>query len=83
MNAYITLADGGLAVDTSCASPPGGRGRSPACGRPAPPARAACSCSTTGLHIGWAMVSGRIAGRRVAQAQNRLDLKVAEPVLAG
>jgi hypothetical protein len=33
-----------------------------------------------GLHIGWAMVSGRIAGRNVARASERSDLGVAAGV---
>ncbi|GAA3485756.1 hypothetical protein GCM10018966_102890 [Streptomyces yanii] len=32
-----------------------------------------------GLHIGWAMVSGRLAGHHAAQAQNRLDLTPVQP----
>jgi hypothetical protein len=28
------------------------------------------------------MISGRLAGRHVAQAQNRVDLTVADPVLS-
>ncbi len=33
-----------------------------------------------GLHIGWALVSGRLAGRHVAQSENRLDLSPTENV---
>lgn len=35
------------------------------------------------LHIGRAMVSGRIAGRNVAQAPSLQDLAVAEEVAVG
>ncbi|MCX6497324.1 MAG: FAD-dependent oxidoreductase [Arthrobacter sp.] len=83
MNAFITLADGGLAVDT------GLRVTTPA-GEPIPGLWAAGSTGqgglqllNHGLHIGWAMVSGRIAGRNVAQAPSRQDLAVAEGVPVG
>ncbi len=83
MNAFITLADGGLAVDT------GLRVTTPA-GEPIPGLWAAGSTGqggfqllNHGLHIGWAMVSGRIAGRNVAQAPSREDLAIAEGVPVG
>ncbi|KAE8764011.1 FAD-dependent oxidoreductase [Georgenia thermotolerans] len=81
MNAYVTLADGGLAVDTRLRV-------TTADGEPIPGLWAAGSTGqgglqllNHGLHIGWAMISGRLAGRHVAQAQNRLDLRPAEPAL--
>ncbi|MEV1176870.1 FAD-dependent oxidoreductase [Nonomuraea sp. NPDC049784] len=79
MNAYVTLADGGLAVDTRLRVTDTG-------GEPIPGLWAAGSTGqgglqllNHGLHIGWAMVSGRLAGRHVAQAQSRLDLDPVEP----
>ncbi|MGW1402954.1 FAD-dependent oxidoreductase [Streptomyces sp. NPDC002405] len=79
MQAYVTLADGGLAVDTELRV-------TDADGEPIPGLWAAGSTGqgglqllNHGLHIGWAMISGRLAGRHVAQAQNRLDLKPVEP----
>lgn len=82
MHAYVTLADGGLAVDTRLRV-------TDADGEPIPGLWAAGSTGqgglqllNHGLHIGWAMISGRLAGRHVAQAQNRLDLKPVEPALA-
>jgi succinate dehydrogenase/fumarate reductase flavoprotein subunit len=74
MQSYITLADGGLAVDTTLRV-------TTSEGRPIPGLYAAGSTGqgglqllNHGLHIGWAMVSGRIAGRSAAQAQPRADL---------
>lgn len=74
MQSYITLADGGLAVDTAL------RVTTPA-GDVIPGLYAAGSTGqgglqllNHGLHIGWAMVSGRIAGRNAAHAPDRTDL---------
>lgn len=74
MQSYVTLADGGLAVDTSL------RVTTPQ-GEAIPGLYAAGSTGqgglqllNHGLHIGWAMVSGRIAGRHAAQAPARSDL---------
>ncbi|WP_052460710.1 FAD-dependent oxidoreductase [Microbacterium gorillae] len=74
MQSYITLADGGLAVDTTL------RVTTPA-GETVPGLYAAGSTGqgglqllNHGLHIGWAMVSGRIAGRNAAHAAPRTDL---------
>lgn len=78
LNAYITLADGGLMVDSQLRAVTSG-------GEPIPGLWAAGSTGqgglqllNHGLHIGWAMVSGRIAGRHVAQAQLRVDLTPVE-----
>lgn len=75
MQSYITLADGGLAVDTTL------RVTTPA-GDIVPGLFAAGSTGqgglqllNHGLHIGWAMVSGRIAGRHAAQEAPREDLR--------
>ncbi len=74
MRSYVTLADGGLAVDTAL------RVTLPD-GQPVPGLFAAGSTGqgglqllNHGLHIGWAMTSGRIAGRHAAQAADRVDL---------
>ena len=74
MQSYITLADGGLAVDTEL------RVTTPE-GEAIPGLYAAGSTGqgglqllNHGLHIGWAMVSGRIAGRHAAHAAERSDL---------
>jgi len=74
MQPYITLADGGLAVDTTL------RVTTPD-GEPIPGLYAAGSTGqgglqllNHGLHIGWAMVSGRISGRHAAQDGPRTDL---------
>lgn len=79
MQSYITLADGGLAVDTEL------RVTTPE-GSVVPGLYAAGSTGqgglqllNHGLHIGWAMVSGRIAGRHAAQAEARADLLAVGP----
>ncbi|MGO1560470.1 Fumarate reductase flavoprotein subunit [Actinomycetales bacterium JB111] len=78
MNAYITLADGGLAVDSRLRV-------TDRVGRPIPGLWAAGSTGqgglqllNHGLHIGWAMVSGRLVGRHVAAAPERSDLQAVE-----
>ena len=79
MNAFITLADGGLAVDTRLRGN-NSRRRVPSrdCGPRDPPVRAACSCSTTACtSAGRWSPDGWPAATR-AQAQNRSDLKPAE-----
>ncbi|GAA4686081.1 hypothetical protein GCM10025780_35820 [Frondihabitans cladoniiphilus] len=75
MQSYITLADGGLAVDTDLRV-------TAEDGTPIPGLYAAGSTGqgglqllNHGLHIGWAMVSGRIAGRNAATAPVRTDLR--------
>ncbi|WSK00130.1 FAD-binding protein [Streptomyces sp. NBC_01320] len=83
LGTFPTLADGGLAVDTNLrVTDTNGE-----------PIRGLWAAGSTGqggvqllnhgLHIEGAMISGRLAGRHVAQAQNRLDLKPVEPVPAG
>jgi len=83
MNAYVTLADGGLAVDTQLRVTTEDGDVIPGLWAAGSTGQGGLQLLNHGLHIGWAMISGRLAGRHVAQAQNRLDLKVAEPVLAG
>lgn len=74
MQSYVTLADGGLAVDTSLrvTTPQGeviqGLYAAGSTGQ------GGLQLLNHGLHIGWAMVSGRIAGRHAAQASARTDL---------
>ncbi|MGP6169961.1 FAD-dependent oxidoreductase [Microbacterium sp. A204] len=74
MQSYITLADGGLAVDTTLrvTTPEG----APIAGLYAAGStgQGGLQLLNHGLHIGWAMVSGRIAGRHAAQASPRTDL---------
>jgi fumarate reductase flavoprotein subunit len=81
MNAYVTLADGGLAVDTELRVTTEDGEVVPGLWAAGSTGQGGLQLLNHGLHIGWAMISGRLAGRHVAQAQNRLDLKVAEPVL--
>lgn len=80
LGAFITLTDGGLMVDTQLRV-------TDTTGAPIPGLWAAGSTGqgglqllNHGLHIGWAMVSGRLAGRHCTQADIREDLN---PVAAG
>lgn len=74
LHAYVTLADGGLAVDTQLratdldGTPIAGLWAAGSTGQ------GGLQLLNHGLHIGWAMVSGRIAGRHAAQASMRNDL---------
>ena len=79
MNAYVTLADGGLAVDTQLRVVDADGAIIPGLWAAGSTGQGGLQLLNHGLHIGWAMVSGRLAGRHVAQAQNRLDLKATEP----
>ncbi len=77
MNAYITLADGGLAVDTELRVTTAEGEAIPGLWAAGSTGQGGLQLLNHGLHIGWAMVSGRIAGRNVAQARGRHDLTVA------
>ncbi|UVJ41377.1 FAD-dependent oxidoreductase [Arthrobacter sp. CJ23] len=83
MNAFITLADGGLAVDTHLRVTQAGGEAIPGLWAAGSTGQGGLQLLNHGLHIGWAMVSGRLAGRNVAQAQNRLDLEAVESVAVG
>ena len=78
MNAFITLADGGLAVDTELRVTTADGEAIPGLWAAGSTGQGGLQLLNHGLHIGWAMVSGRLAGRHAAQAQNRSDLKPAE-----
>lgn len=80
MNAYITLADGGLAVDTQLRVTTEQGDAIPGLWAAGSTGQGGLQLLNHGLHIGWAMVSGRLAGRNVAQAQKRQDLTVVESV---
>ena len=82
MNAYVTLADGGLAVDTRLRVTTADGESIPGLWAAGSTGQGGLQLLNHGLHIGWAMISGRLAGRHVAQAQNRLDLRPVEPALA-
>lgn len=77
MNAYITLADGGLAVDTSLRVTDTGGAPIPGLWAAGSTGQGGLQLLNHGLHIGWAMVSGRIAGRNVAHAAPRENLSPA------
>jgi len=83
MNAYITLADGGLAVDTELRVTTAEGEAIPGLWAAGSTGQGGLQLLNHGLHIGWAMVSGRIAGRNVAHAPSRRDLRVAAGVAVG
>lgn len=83
MNAFITLADGGLAVDTELRVTTAEGEAIPGLWAAGSTGQGGLQLLNHGLHIGWAMVSGRIAGRNVAQASDRRDLRVAAGVAVG
>ncbi|WAH97424.1 FAD-dependent oxidoreductase [Arthrobacter sp. MMS18-M83] len=78
MNAYITLADGGLAVDTQLRVTQADGEAIPGLWAAGSTGQGGLQLLNHGLHIGWAMVSGRLAGRNVAHAPDRLDLQSVE-----
>lgn len=83
MNAYITLADGGLAVDDQLRvtraddTPVEGLWAAGSTGQ------GGLQLLNHGLHIGWAMVSGRVVGRNVSGSPARSDLKAVADVAIG
>ncbi|GAA5035730.1 FAD-dependent oxidoreductase [Microbacterium fluvii] len=76
MGAYITLADGGLAVDTTLRVTTPEGDVIPGLFAAGSTGQGGLQLLNHGLHIGWAMVSGRIAGRNAAHAEPRDDLAV-------
>lgn len=72
--AYITLADGGLMVDSDLRAVTAEGAVIPGLWAAGSTGQGGLQLLNHGLHIGWAMVSGRIAGRHVAQAEDRADL---------
>ncbi|MFP3462507.1 FAD-dependent oxidoreductase [Arthrobacter globiformis] len=83
MKAYITLADGGLAVDTELRVTTAEGEAIPGLWAAGSTGQGGLQLLNHGLHIGWAMVSGRIAGRNVAQAPTRRDMTAATGVAVG
>jgi fumarate reductase flavoprotein subunit len=79
MNAYVTLADGGLAVDTTLRVVTEDAMPIPGLWAAGSTGQGGLQLLNHGLHIGWAMVSGRLAGHHAAQAKNRLDLTPVQP----
>ncbi|GAA4037852.1 hypothetical protein GCM10023063_23610 [Arthrobacter methylotrophus] len=75
MNAYVTLADGGLAVDTQLRVTTADGEAIPGLWAAGSTGQGGLQLLNHGLHIGWAMVSGRLAGRNAARSQSRPDLK--------
>lgn len=74
MQPYITLADGGLAVDTQLRVTTPNDEIVPGLYAAGSTGQGGLQLLNHGLHIGWAMVSGRIAGRHAAQEPERADL---------
>lgn len=79
MQSYITLADGGLAVDTELRVTTPEGSVIPGLYAAGSTGQGGLQLLNHGLHIGWAMVSGRIAGRHAAQAEGRADLVAVGP----
>ncbi|CAH0144991.1 FAD-dependent oxidoreductase [Microbacterium sp. Bi121] len=79
MQSYITLADGGLAVDTELRVTTPEGSVIPGLYAAGSTGQGGLQLLNHGLHIGWAMVSGRIAGRHAAQAEARADLVAVGP----
>lgn len=77
MNAYITLADGGLGVDDRLRVVREDGTHVPGLWAAGSTGQGGLQLLNHGLHIGWAMVSGRIVGRNVAASPPRADLNVA------
>lgn len=71
MNAYVTLADGGLAVDTQLRVTTADGTVIPGLWAAGSTGQGGLQLLNHGLHIAWAMVSGRLAGRHAAQAPDR------------
>lgn len=82
MNAFITLADGGLAVDTRLRVTDGDDVPIPGLWAAGSTGQGGLQLLNHGLHIGWAMISGRLAGRHAAQVPVRDDLVAAAMVVA-
>lgn len=74
MHAYVTLADGGLMVDSGLNVVTGDGDQITGLWAAGSTGQGGLQLLNHGLHIGWAMVSGRIAGRHAAQADIRGDL---------
>ncbi|TQL55541.1 FAD-dependent oxidoreductase [Subtercola boreus] len=77
LGAFITLADGGLDVDTRLRVVDASRNAIPGLFAAGSTGQGGLQLLNHGLHIGWAMISGRLAGRHAAQEPIRSDL---EPV---
>lgn len=80
MNAYITLADGGLAVNDDLQVTTASGEAVPGLWAVGSTGQGGLQLLNHGLHIGWAMVSGRIVGRKVAIAPARTDMAPAGEV---
>lgn len=74
MQAYITLADGGLVVDTHLRVTTMEGHAIPGLWAAGSTGQGGLQLLNHGLHIGWAMVSGRISGRHAASSPDRTDL---------
>lgn len=82
MNAYITLADGGLAVDDDLQVTTAAGTKVPGLWAAGSTGQGGLQLLNHGLHIGWAMVSGRIVGRKASTSPERPDMVPAGDVTA-
>ncbi|MFF4835332.1 FAD-dependent oxidoreductase [Streptomyces sp. NPDC001315] len=80
MNSYVTLADGGLAVDTALRVVREDGAPVPGLWAAGSTGQGGLQLLNHGLHIAWAMISGRLAGRHAARSEDRTDLR---PVSVG
>ncbi|RRJ87026.1 FAD-dependent oxidoreductase [Gulosibacter macacae] len=74
MHSYITLADGGLQVDDALQVTDASGAAIPGLWAAGSTGQGGLQLLNHGLHIGWAMVSGRVVGRNVAAQDVRGDL---------
>jgi glycine/D-amino acid oxidase-like deaminating enzyme len=74
LGAFVTLTDGGLAVDDRLRVTDSSGAAVPGLWAAGSTGQGGLQLVNHGLHIGWAMVSGRLAGRHAAAAEPRTDL---------
>jgi fumarate reductase flavoprotein subunit len=78
LGAFITLTDGGLAVDTQLRVTDADGHAIAGLWAAGSTGQGGLQLVNHGLHIGWAMISGRLAGRHASQAEARTDLRPVE-----
>ncbi|MEU3274420.1 FAD-dependent oxidoreductase [Saccharomonospora sp. NPDC006951] len=79
LGAFVTLTDGGLAVDSRLRVTDAEEKPIPGLYAAGSTGQGGLQLLNHGLHIGWAMTSGRIAGRNAAHEEMRSDLAPVRP----
>lgn len=74
LGAFITLTDGGLTIDTQLRVTDEAGNAIPGLYAAGSTGQGGLQLLNHGLHVGWAMTSGRLAGRHAAQSPDRDDL---------